>query len=210
MRNISKLILSMAIAFLLSAAPTTTFASSQWLEKAPGYTPADGIKYWAETIKEELWLLFSFSQDQKAHRYLEQAEERIAEVEAMATRKQFKQINSTLMKYQRQIEKAKLIADKISQTSAPTNGFDEKLAGGLLRQEAVLNEVSQRQEMPASQKETIKFTMDVALNTYDEVNSRILEPTKSQVTKDVEQKIPNLSQQLPAEFRLKVPGLEGN
>lgn len=192
---------------LLIPMPVKAIEIGKWLKKSPGYTPADGLKYWAETVKEELWLFFSSSQDQKAHRYLEQAEERIAEVEAMATRKQFKKIDANLMKYQRQLEKAQLIADKINQTSAPTHGFNEKLAGSVLRQQAVLHEINNRSELPQKQRETIQFILGVTQNIYEEVNSRISEPTKSQITQDVEADIPNLKDNLPTQLKSKVPGL---
>jgi len=203
--HMKKVTISTLILLLILAGSVTAHARGEWLEVPAGYTPADGIKYWAESLAETFRLWISLDQSQKAYRLLEAAEERVAETEALATRKQYRYINRTALKYQKQLESAELAMAKVKETSADDKGFKEKMAAAIIRHQAVLNDVLQR--VPKENQETIETVLQATQNRYQKIMEKENEPTRARVTKAAQEKIPNLYEHLPQKMRIRVHGL---
>jgi len=159
-KKISISIFSLFLAGLILGA-TSAGAQNEGDLPSPGTTP-DSFFYFFERISEEIGTLFTFGDLNKAERYAELASERIAEARAVIEKEKPEAAEKAFKRYEDQIAKALVWAEKAKNKGESTAQINETMAENTSKHILVLEGVLDK--VPEEAKESINRAKEVSAN----------------------------------------------
>ena len=170
-----------AILFLVAvfALPTSASAAIN-----PGVKPGSFF-YYFDTTFEKIGLFFTFNSEKKAEKALENADERLAEVEAVANENKPEAVATAMANYQENISLATAESKEIKDKEKAQNLLST-IADNTSKHQEVLAEVYNK--APDEAKKAIEKAIEVSAKSHEEALKEIqgLKKTVEELQKDIE------------------------
>jgi flagellar biosynthesis GTPase FlhF len=200
------IIFSLLTFFLVSG------VTAQETEVNPGLTP-DSPFYFLDTLQEKISLFFSFSTEAKARKALKFAEEKLAEVKAMAQENKEGALEKANQHYQNWLEKANQKAQEAKNKAKDVKSVEELInliTEKTLKHQEVLSEVLER--VPDQAKEGIQKAIEVSRKGYEEAIKAVSGAKKQELmeeAKKIKEKVEKqIKQFLPSPLEEKLEGID--
>ncbi|MDP3710630.1 MAG: DUF5667 domain-containing protein [bacterium] len=165
MKRFSTIILTLLLMVVFSLPVSASAAIS------PGIKPGSFF-YFFDTAFEKIGLFFTFNPEKKARKALEYADERLAEVEAVAGNKNTEAVKTAIINYESNIafaaEKAKDVGDKEKAEALLTS-----IADNTSKHQEVLTDILAK--VPDEAKEAITRAIEASIKGHDEAMKKIAE-----------------------------------
>jgi len=158
-----KILSAIIVLILLFSFGSGVFAQETELPN-PGITP-DSPFYFLERMFEGIGTFFTFGDLNKASRYADLAEERIAEVQAMMDKENPEAAQKALARYEFQLNQSLARAERAKNRGKKIEGVTEKVAEATMKHLSVLDKVLER--VPEQAQEGIARAKEVLMEGHN-------------------------------------------
>jgi len=206
-----KAILSIFILFLFFG--SGVFAQTELSN--PGLTP-DSPFYFLDTLGEKIGMFFAFGSEKKAEKALKIAEEKLAEVKAMAEKNKTKALEKANQRYQEFLNLANSKTQKAKEKGKDVERLVTLISEKTLKHQEVLSEILEK--IPEQAKSGIEKAIEVSKKGFEEVIKAVsgekrgeLEKRAEEIKNKIEEKTkkaPSIPEAVPPKGKEKTPPVE--
>lgn len=176
-----RIILTIIILLLLFG--TISLAQNTELP-SPGITP-DSLFYFLDTLAERIGMFFTFGAEKKAEKAIKYAEEKLAEVKAMAERNKVKALEKANQKYQEYLGLANKRVQEAKEKGKDVEELAILITEKILKHQEILVEVFEK--VPEEAKMAIEKAIEVSRKGLEEAVQAVTGAKKEELQQKIEE-----------------------
>lgn len=177
--------------------PIAVSAQGSWLNASPGILP-DSPLYLIERLKQKMVLILTFDQKAKAEKLFDYAEERLAETEALLTKKNPKLAEETLGRYVSFLLRGQDALQKAEAAGARVAALKELQTEASIRQQVVLQNIFER--IPEEGRAGVLKAMDASRTVFLLASQTLPEVKSEVIIQNSEKRLQGFENFLPRNF----------